>query len=237
MNKISYSEAFFKERIGFSNHTAVEVYKILIEILPCLNSVVDVGCGTGSWLAEFKSCGIETIKGYDGYLNDFALLEIPKKDFTQHNLKEHINSAEKFDLAICLEVAEHLHENDAPTLVSSVCSLSDFILFSAAIPGQGGQNHFNEKWQSYWIDLFNCYNFTAFDCIRSKIWDDPKIPFWYKQNSFLMVKNNTNFFYGNDNNSFIADLVHPELFHHKCTVQSNNKRSFKSFLKEIFYNR
>lgn len=237
MAKISYTKEFFSERVGHSNHTAGKVHEILRKILPQLNSVVDVGCGTGSWLAEFKNCGIETIKGYDGYLNSFTFLEIPKKDFSFHNLKDPIISAEKFDLAICLEVAEHLYEDDAHTLIRSVCSLSDFILFSAAIPGQGGQNHFNERWQSYWIDLFTCYNFTAFDCIRSKIWDDPKIPFWYKQNSFLMVKKNTNFFYDINNNSFIADLVHPELFHHKCTVQGSSRGSFKTFLKEIFCNK
>ena len=189
--------------------------------------------GTGSWLAEFKNCDIEIIKGYDGYLNNLALLEIPKKDFSFHNLKDPIISAEKFDLAICLEVAEHLYEDDAHTLIRSVCSLSDYILFSAAIPGQGGQNHFNEKWQSYWIDLFNSNNFTAIDCIRSKIWDDPKIPFWYKQNSFLMVKNNTKFSFDIHNDSFIANIVHPELFHHKCAVQSNVAGYFNKFLKKL----
>jgi len=234
MKKISYCNDFFKNRSGLSSHAASEVFKILKENLPHLSSVVDVGCGTGTWLATFQQSGVSTIKGYDGYLTDLSLLEIPEKDFIHHDLKKHIHSTEKFDLAICLEVAEHLHEDDAFTLVSSICSLSDFVLFSAAIPGQGGQNHFNEKWQSYWIDLFNCHNFSTIDCIRSKIWDDPKIPFWYKQNSFLMVKNNTNFSYNYDNNSIISNLVHPDLFQHKCTVQPNNTRSFKRFLKEIF---
>ena len=136
MAKISYTKEFFSERVGHSNHTAGKVYEILRKILPQLNSVVDVGCGTGSWLAEFKNCGIGIIKGYDGYLNNLTLLEIPKRDFTFHNLKDPITSAEKFDLAICLEVAEHLYEDDAHTLIRSVCSLSDFILSQPLSPGR-----------------------------------------------------------------------------------------------------
>ena len=197
--------------------------------------MVDIGCGTGTWLANFKKLGVPIVLGYDGHLRDHSLLEIPRESFVCQDLTEPVANPERFDVAICLEVAEHLPEQSAKTLVDSLCSLSDFILFSAAIPGQGGLHHLNEQWQEYWVAQFEDRGFVAFDYIRPRIWNDSKIQFWYKQNILLFAKSER----GNElqepgGNCFNPNLVHPDLHAHKCHMdETNEKLNLKDLIKRI----
>jgi hypothetical protein len=85
----------------------------------------------------------------------------------------------KYDLAICLEVAEHLPVSSAGTLVDSITRASDLILFSAAIPLQTGTHHINEQWQDYWAALFDQRGFVASDIVRPAIWGRPDVRWWY----------------------------------------------------------
>ena len=136
---------------------------------------------------------------------------------------------------MCLEVAEHLPEQSAKTLVESLCSLSDFILFSAAIPGQGGLHHLNEQWQEYWVVQFKEKGFAAFDCIRPKIWNNSKIQFWYKQNILLFAKREkSNDLKQTQCYHIIPNLVHPDLHAHKCNMaNTNQKLSIRGLTKRI----
>ena len=93
-----------------------------------------------------------------------------------------------FDLAISMEVAEHLPERCAEPFVESLTRLADVVLFSAAVPFQGGIGHVNEQWGSYWVALFRNRGYTAVDIIRKRIWNDDQIPYWYRQNTLLFVK-------------------------------------------------
>lgn len=60
-----------------------------------------------------------------------------------------------------------------------------YIIFSAAIPGQGGTGHFNEQWPDYWAELFGENGFAVDSSFRFGIWDDDRIENWYRQN--LMI--------------------------------------------------
>jgi hypothetical protein len=91
------------------------------------------------------------------------------------------------DLVICLEAVEHLPPSAARGFVKSLVSLGPLILFSAAIPGQGGFCHVNEQWPEYWARLFAEYGFEAVDCIRRQVWDDPAVCFWHGQNMLLFA--------------------------------------------------
>jgi len=175
-------------------------------------------------LANFHRLGVKKILGYDGYLEDLSLLEIPRERFIRQDLTKLFHCEGKFDVAICLEVAEHLPEKSATTLVQSICSLSDFVLFSAAIPGQGGLHHLNEQWQEYWVEQFREKDYKAFDYIRPRIWDDSKIQFWYKQNILLFVKNEKicELRIPKDN-FFNPNLVHPDLHAHKCQMEKTTE--------------
>jgi hypothetical protein len=116
------------------------------------------------------------------------MLNIPKENFREVELDKDIEVDKKYDMAISLEVAEHLPEKSAKSFVHALTRASDIILFSAAVPLQGGTNHINEQWPNYWWSLFKEHGFVAIDFLRKQIWDEEKVAFWYRQNIILYVK-------------------------------------------------
>lgn len=193
-----------------------ESSKIIFPILSNyfkINSVLDVGCGLGTWLSVAKDFGISEVIGIDGDYVDKPLLSkyLDLSLFQSHDLKKPLNLNRSFDLVLCLEVAEHLDEEFSEVLIDSLVNHSDCILFSAAIPGQGGQNHLNEQWPDYWQKLFHNRGFVFLDLIRQEIWNNPNVDYWYKQNIFLVVKNSHPL--ANTYSESYLSLVHPELLH------------------------
>lgn len=185
-----YNSAYYKYRDEQTRHAAKTIVAEVIEQLDVtIHSAADVGCGVGTWLAVLHERGVEKIQAYEGPWLDADALVIPRDCLTTIDLEqtEIANPEDRFDLAICLEVAEHLSPQRAGTLVHSLCALSERVLFSAAIPGQGGIDHVNEQWPAYWAAMFRLQGFLPYDTIRPKIWNDEEIPFWYRQNTILYV--------------------------------------------------
>ncbi|TDQ19383.1 methyltransferase family protein [Algoriphagus boseongensis] len=177
-------------------------------------SVLDVGCGIGTWLQVVKKYGVEKIKGVDGdYVNREQLFEnVLPQEFVAYDLTRPFDLQEQFDLVICLEVAEHLPPESAEDFINSLCRHSDMIIFGAAIPGQGGQNHLNEQWSEYWIKLFADNGYVVYDVIRPIIWENQSVEWWYRQNMFLFTKKT---FIHNQNLPAYASVIHPEHFKQK----------------------
>lgn len=184
----TYSQQFYSQRHQKTIYSAQTILSILLERIPEINSAVDIGCGVGTWLSVLQDQGIEEILGLDGDWVNEEFLAIPKECFQKTNLNQLIKPSKRYDLAISLEVAEHLSPDSAENFVNTLAQLSDYVLFSAAVPGQGGINHINEQWQDYWVKLFNNLDYEAYDFIRPKIWDNNRIPFWYKQNILFFSK-------------------------------------------------
>lgn len=151
------------------------------------HSVVDVGCGLGSWLAVFRQHGIEDFLGIDGFEPEPSGLEIPARQFRRHDLAQPLELDRRFDLVVCLEVAEHLLPDHGRALVESLTRLGPIVLFSAAVPGQGGRGHVNEQWPDYWAGCFDPLGYRPVDCIREAIWEDGEVEPWYRQNALLYV--------------------------------------------------
>jgi SAM-dependent methyltransferase len=202
------------------------------EIIPFLvsifapKSVLDVGCGIGTWLYVFKQNGIENILGIDGeYVNkDLLYKYIAPEEFKGIDLSKPFDLQDKFDIVISLEVAEHLPLSCAELFIDSLCKHSDTIIFSAAVPSQDGQHHLNEQWPSYWGKLFEKQGYTCYDLIRPKIWNNPKVDVWYKQNMFVYSKQKLA-----AEPSIILDCIHPDYWVHR-----NNKiASADKLLKRI----
>lgn len=151
-------------------------------------SLLDVGCGTGTWLQAALDLGINDLCGIDGIeLPDNRFL-VPKSFFRKTDLIGEWDLGRRFELAICLEVAEHLPAHSAELLVKSLTSHADTILFSAASPGQKGQGHINCQWPDYWQALFNKYQFQCDDSPRWRIWEEGAVEPWYRQNLFMATK-------------------------------------------------
>jgi hypothetical protein len=160
----------------------------LIRTLIPVKSVCDVGCGAGTWLRCWRENGIEDVLGIDGDYVDRTQLAIPAANFQAADLRHPIHSTRCFDLVMSLEVAEHLPQERAESFVADLTALAPVVLFSAAVPGQAGTGHINERWQSYWADLFDQAGYAAFDVVRPGIWDDEGVEFWYRQNTLLFCR-------------------------------------------------
>ena len=182
-----YFERFHQSAIYKGVRSSADAVVPLIVQLLQPRSVVDVGCGTGTWLKVFEEQGVSDFCGLDGEYVDEAL-EIPADRFVAADLRLGVNLDRHFDLAVSLEVAEHLPEESAVDFVQSLTRLAPVVMFSAAIPHQGGIGHVNEQWPEYWQELFRQCDFVAVDCVRPKIWETPSVRWWYAQNTLLFVE-------------------------------------------------
>lgn len=214
------------------NLTSPEIIVPYVMDLIHPNSVLDVGCGIGTWLHAFQENGVKDIFGIDGDYVDKSLLAkyISIDQFKSFDLEKPFDLQRKFDLLINLEVAEHLKESSAKGFVVSLCKHADVILFSAAIPKQGGQNHLNEQWPSYWQNLFAQEGYVFLDIMRPLIWDIDAVEFWYKQNMFVVVKADHPL--AKQHEPSARALVHPDLFH-AAHLQIENKWSFNKIKNKL----
>lgn len=151
------------------------------------SSVVDFGCGTGTWLWAAGRLGSTELLGIDGEYVPRELLMIPQEDFLAHNLELPVRLPKKYDLALSMEVAEHLPESAADVFVESICQSSDTVLFSAAHPGQGGDGHVNEQCKEYWICKFAVHGFAPVP-VAGLFVDGQKVESWYRENMILFKK-------------------------------------------------
>ena len=179
-----YDNAFFDTQDQDAMSSAAIVAPIVIQFVKPA-SVVDIGCGRGAWLQEFKKRGATTVLGMDGTYVDPNRLLIETSEFQGVDLSEPFSIRGGFDLAVCLEVAEHLPPRMGPFLVDALTAAAPIVLFSAAIPNQGGTNHINERLPAYWEGLFSKQGFERADCIRPIIWQDSRIKDYYRQNLLL----------------------------------------------------
>lgn len=154
-----------------------------------VTSLLDVGAGTGTWLRAALRRGITDVMGLDGVPTEDRELCVDKRLVRIADLRRPIDLGRKFDVALCLEVAEHLPEAAAATLVATLCRHADLIAFSAAAPHQDGDHHVNCQWPRYWQALFNAEGFACHDDLRHAMWDDRLIEPWYRQNAFSVRRN------------------------------------------------
>jgi SAM-dependent methyltransferase len=181
-----YNAEFFRSLRDGIRRSASVVVPLLIDICRP-QSVIDVGCGTGHWLAAFRGRGVTDVLGVDGPWVPRVQREIPEDLFLEHDLAQPLNLDRSFDLALCLEAAEHLPPEAALPLVESLTRIAPIVAFSAAIPHQGGDGHVNEQWPSYWAKLFASCGYDCFDSLRQRLWADDAVEFWYRQNMLCLV--------------------------------------------------
>lgn len=217
-NGLGYDHQFYADLEATALPSARRIAPMLMGWMT-IGSVVDVGCGDGSWLSVFRENGVCELLGLDGPWVETTQLKIPAESFARRALDETLDlGGRRFDLAMTLEVAEHLPPARAPGLVEELTAAAPVVFFSAATPDQGGAHHVNEQWPRYWAELFAARGYRAIDAIRPAVWEDEAVCWWYKQNCLLFASDAA--LAANPRLRDLADaspavppsLVHPELF-------------------------
>lgn len=149
------------------------------------SSLLDVGCGPGTWLRAALDEGVTDVVGVDGVDIPRDSFRFPPELFRQFDLTQEWSLGRRFDAVLCVEVAEHIDERHAASLVKALTMHADTVYFSAACPGQTGQHHVNCQWPGYWQELFNRCGYVCDDSTRWRIWGIADIEPWYRQNLFI----------------------------------------------------
>jgi SAM-dependent methyltransferase len=179
-----YDTEFLEYTERSSRHAAEKTVARLRENVD-VDSVLDVGCARGTWLAAWHDSGVADVVGVDGAYVDNAL-RIGEERFRALDLAQPFDLGRHFGLVQTLEVAEHIPAAAAQTFIDNlVRHASGVILFSAAPPGQGGEFHVNEQPYDYWRAKFAGHGYTAYDCVRAWLADDAAVSSWYRFNPLL----------------------------------------------------
>lgn len=228
-----YTRDYYEARQRRTRYSARVITDILLQHCAPVRSAVDVGCGVGTWLAELADKGVAEIQGVDGPWVEQDLLVIPTDRFLRANLGEPVNLPRRYDLAISLEVAEHLPCERAEGFVTMLTGFADQVLFSAAIPKQGGGRHINERWQSWWVELFAARGYDVHDFIRARIWNDEQMPYWYRQNTLFFSRRGLALpgMPAAGGASMPLDVVHPVLFEMRARRRRRLRERLLGFLR------
>ncbi len=185
-----YDEKFYNNADKIIAPSVQSVVTILIKYFNP-KSVIDIGCGNGLYLAKFAEAGKE-ILGFDGSPAAVKISSVADK-IKLFNLTKSLRLNRHFDLCLCIELAEHLPLVAADTLVNSLTSLSNNIVFTAATPGQGPRSigHINEQPHQFWIKKFEVdsfiYNKELTHIIKREM-EQARVVWWLSKNLMIFQK-------------------------------------------------
>lgn len=182
-----YGDAFYANQVSGSVRSAQHFLQHLFRYYRP-SSMVDFGAGVGAWLAVARSLGVAEVAAIDGEWVKSQNKVDPALPYYYVNLEQPIRLNKRFDLAMSVEVAEHLNSDRAASFVEDLTLASDVVLFGAAMKDQGGTNHINEQDQTYWIRLFADRSYQCIDFFRAPFWRSTEVEPWYIQNTFLFVR-------------------------------------------------
>lgn len=228
---MAYDKSFYEEQSLGSRNSAREIVPFLLNIFN-IQSVVDLGCGLGTWLSVFKQFGVNDISGYDGDYVPREYLQIPAENFHPVDLSTTIDFGRKYDLSMSLEVAEHISPLKARDFVGKLTSLADVVMFSSAFPYQGGTGHVNENYPEYWALLFKEKGYSPVDIIRDQFWYNGMICPWYRQNILIFIKDEIKSQQYSDLPSAadkILTRIHPEMYLWSCVRPDKHDFSPQTF--------
>ncbi len=195
-NALGYSDEFYVGEEEVALRAARHVMPYVQDRTMRARSVVDVGCGTGAWLSVAKKEYGCAVHGYDAYAGP---LLIDTDEYTQTDISAGISCA-GYELALCLEVGEHLPEAAARPLVAGLCE-ARYVLFSAGHPGQRGVHHVNEQWGTWWAALFAEHGYYGTNAVKWQFWENREVADFYRENMIL---------FGPNFDGDVIDVIHPE---------------------------
>lgn len=128
-----------------------------------LKSIIEFGSGAGWFSKEFYDRGMN-ISGYEG--SETGVRRCIDRGFiniTQRDFRKHIPTNDKYQIALCTEVAGHIEPPFSSMLVHNLINHSNVIWWSSEVPGQNRPHlhHPNEQLYEYWINIFEFYGYGA----------------------------------------------------------------------------
>lgn len=218
--------------IRFGSESSTAAAKILSYIVDTFSpeSLIDFGAGAGHWVKTAISLGVKDCTAVDGPWTDPSLIVIDKSLFHHHDLSRPISFNRRYDIALSLEAAQYHDEEGGVNLINTLVKHADKILFSSAVPYQGGDN-VTERWQSHWAQLFEDRGYKPFDLIRPQFWNDSEIPYYYRQNIILYVKD-IELELEQVKKLQVLDMIHPEKW--ETLILGSRRERIKRFLGHVF---
>lgn len=146
------------------------VVACVMEEFPHIKSAADCGCGMGHYSKEFMDRGVSVVA--------CEYSEKNRERTKQHGVRcEPFDVGRStaalpggpFDVAISIEVAEHIPPALADRFAEFMTNQSGLLVISAAQPGQGGAGHLNEQPKSYWIEKFRSRGFAFDDAATQRL--------------------------------------------------------------------
>jgi len=138
--------------LGFFSNIAEQITRSLNP-----HRVLDAGCAMGMLVEAFWDRGVEAW-GID--LSRYAISRV-RPDMRmccrEASLIEPIEG--RYDLITCIEVLEHMHEDEVRTAVANLTRVTDRILFSSTPDDFGERTHFTVRPPIYWLKLFAEFGF------------------------------------------------------------------------------
>jgi SAM-dependent methyltransferase len=186
MNHSAYDDVFFEAMDASALRSAEVVVSLVQESLP-IRSVFDVGCGRGGWLRVWQRHGVDDVFGIDGPYLDPQTLLIPREKYQAADLSRPLTLGRQFDLVESLEVGEHIAVEHSNQFLETILSHGKPVLFSAAVPGQGGTYHVNEQPYEHWRDRFAERGYALFDFVRPHIVKNRSVDYFYRYNILLFA--------------------------------------------------
>lgn len=149
-----YAKSFYEDGGFARTEYSARVITAWIQCNLSPKSVLDLGSGSGFYLRELAQLGIEALgleaspAGVAGSGSNVLALS--------YDLRRPVYLSKRFDVVMCIEVAEHIPKCSSPVLVESICSnANSFVVFTAAPPGTPGADHINCQPEKFWVALFH----------------------------------------------------------------------------------
>ena len=123
---------------------------IVSEIKP--RRVLDVGCAKGFLVESLRDRGVEAF-GID--ISEYAISEVRPDIRPYCRVASAVDPLDcSYDLIVCIEVLEHLGEEEGRAAIANICRSTNDVLFSSTPDDVIEPTHVNVRPRSWWIERF-----------------------------------------------------------------------------------